>query len=83
MVKDRRKQPGGEWEPIKIPHQNSIYVPNLIQHDSLLAQPIPHSYKKTIDPQNRVRQLGNTAESPLDASTTTREINDDQNRINW
>jgi hypothetical protein len=45
---------GGEWESIKIPQQNSTYVPKSIQHATLLTQPRPHSYRKAIDNQNRV-----------------------------
>jgi hypothetical protein len=32
IVKDRRRRPegGGEWEPIKIPQWNLVYIPNQI-----------------------------------------------------
>jgi hypothetical protein len=52
---------GGEWESIKIPYRNSVYIPKLTRHPSLLTQSRPHSYSKAIDPRNRVRDhSGNT-----------------------
>jgi hypothetical protein len=56
-MKDQIKQSEGvEWELIKIPHGNSVYVPNQAQRASLLTQPRPHSYRKAIDHWNRVRR---------------------------
>jgi hypothetical protein len=52
---------GGEWEPIKIPRGNLVYIPNRTRRPSLLTQPRPHSYRKAIGPQNWVRnRSGNT-----------------------
>jgi hypothetical protein len=45
---------GGEWEVIRIPQWNLSYVPNQTQYTSLLTLPRPHSYRKTIGPQNHV-----------------------------
>jgi hypothetical protein len=53
---------GGEWETIKIPHENLAYVPNLTQRASFLTRLRPHSYRKAIGPQNQVRQPRNTVE---------------------
>jgi hypothetical protein len=46
---------GGEWEPIKIPRRNSVYISNPTRHPSLLTRPRPTSYRKSIGLQNRVR----------------------------
>jgi hypothetical protein len=48
---------GGEWEPIKILYENLTYVPNSTRRASLLARPRPHSYRKAIDHQNRIREM--------------------------
>jgi hypothetical protein len=53
---------GVEWEPIKIPYWNLTYIPKSIRHPSLLTQPKPHSHRKSIGPQNRVRNHRNIAE---------------------
>jgi hypothetical protein len=54
-VKDRISRPEeGEWEAIKILHENLSYIPNLTQHISLLTWPRQHSYKQAIYHQNRV-----------------------------
>jgi hypothetical protein len=51
----------GEWEPIKILYRNLVYILKLIRHPSLLTRLRLHSYRKTIGPQNRVRnRSGNT-----------------------
>jgi hypothetical protein len=55
--KATRDREGGELESIKIPRGNLAYVPNLTWRASLLAQPIPHSYRRAIGPQNWVRQM--------------------------
>jgi hypothetical protein len=53
---------GGELESIKIPRGNSAYILKSIRCPSLLTRSRPQSYKKAIDPQNRVRDRGSTAE---------------------
>jgi hypothetical protein len=47
---------GGKWEPIKILHENSTYVPNLTQQVSFLTRSRPHSNRQAIDPRNWVRK---------------------------
>jgi hypothetical protein len=49
FVKDRRSdQRGGEWEPIKIPHQNLAYVPKSTRNRSLLTRSRASSYRQAI-----------------------------------
>jgi hypothetical protein len=56
ILKDQRRQPeGGEWELIKILLENLAYIPKSTRSPSLLTRPRPHSYSKTIDLRNRVR----------------------------
>jgi hypothetical protein len=56
LLKDqRRRQKGGEWESIKIFRGNMTYIPNQTKRVSLLTRSRPHSYQKTIGPQDRVR----------------------------
>jgi hypothetical protein len=45
----------GEWESIKKISENLTFVPNQIQHTSVLTRSRPTSYEKAIDRQNRVR----------------------------
>jgi hypothetical protein len=61
-LKDRRRRPeGGEWEPIKIPHGNSAYIPKSTRRPCLLSRPRLHSYRKAIGLRNRIRDHnGNT-----------------------
>jgi hypothetical protein len=47
---------GGECEPIKIHRVNLTYVSNQTRRPSLLTRSRPHSYRRAIDPQNRIRQ---------------------------
>jgi hypothetical protein len=56
------KLPGGEWEPIRIPHQNLAYVPKQTQRVSLLTRSRSHSYRRANGPRNRTRDSGITAE---------------------
>jgi hypothetical protein len=53
------------------------YILKSICRPSLLTQPRPHRYSKTVGPRNR---LGTVAETRNDASKTTREI-DDKNQL--
>jgi hypothetical protein len=53
-------QRGGEWETIKILQRNLAYITKIWCPD-LLTRPRQHSYRKAIDPRNRVRNhSGNT-----------------------
>jgi hypothetical protein len=64
-MKDRRRRPEGrgEWEPIKIPYRNLVYIPKLTRSPSLLTQPRLPSYRQAINPRNRVRNHnGNTTQ---------------------
>jgi hypothetical protein len=45
--------------------RNLAHVPDLTQCTSLLTRPKPHSYRKSIGPQNRVRNPGITAEHKM------------------
>jgi hypothetical protein len=47
----------GEWEPIKIPCENSAYISNLTQHVSVLARSRQNTYWRAIGSQNWVKQL--------------------------
>jgi hypothetical protein len=47
-------QRGSEWESIKIPRINLVYIPNRTRHPSPLTRLGPHSYWIAIDSQNRV-----------------------------
>jgi hypothetical protein len=58
---------GDEYEPIKIPLENSAYVLKSIHHASLLTRSTPHSYRETIDPPNRVSQSEITVEDDTHA----------------
>jgi hypothetical protein len=64
ILKDRRKQPeeGMNRSQSKIPHENLAYVPNSTRRTSLLSRSRPYSYRKVIDPWNRVRQYEIIAE---------------------
>jgi hypothetical protein len=50
-------QRGGEWEPIKIPHWNSAYIPKSTRNPSLLTRPRPPSYRQAIGLRNQARKL--------------------------
>jgi hypothetical protein len=46
---------GGEWEPIKIPHRNLVYIPKSTRSPSLLTRPRPPRYRQVISPLNQAR----------------------------
>jgi hypothetical protein len=46
---EKATRSGSEREPIKIPHRNPDYISKSTRHFSLLVQPRPHRYRKTID----------------------------------
>jgi hypothetical protein len=73
---------GGEWEPIKISHQNLSYIPKSTRHVSLLARPRPHSYRKTIGPRNHVRQPRITVKNDNRCKQSHIRHYDNQNRTN-
>jgi hypothetical protein len=73
-VKDRRSQlEGGEWEPIKIPHENLAYVPKSTWRASLVARPRPHSYWEAIGSQKRVRNRNHSEKYETVQSRVTSE----------
>jgi hypothetical protein len=71
---DKTTRGVGEWEQIKISQRNSVYVPNLTQHASLLTLSRPHTYREAIDPQNQVRKPQITVEAQFNARKATSEI---------
>jgi hypothetical protein len=55
---------------------NSAYIPKSTQRSSLLTWPRSHSYRKSIVPQNRIRNHKNTAEDMCKTMTAKSESKD-------
>jgi hypothetical protein len=70
---DKATGGGGEYEPIKILYENLAYVPNLTQRASLLPRSRPHSYRQSIGPWNRVRELELQRKAQIGVSKATSE----------
>jgi hypothetical protein len=70
---DKATGGGGEWEPIKILYENLAYVPNLTQRASLLPRSRSHSYRQSIGPWNRVRELELQRKAQIGVSKATSE----------
>jgi hypothetical protein len=83
LLKDRRRRSEvGEWELIKIPRGNLIYVTEQTQRASHQARSTPYSYRKANYPQNRVKDLENIGEDNNRCKQNHVQDYDDKNQFN-